>query len=227
MHYRTFICVAGLIFVPGLVRASDMTFTSTIAATFQFDVLGGTPINPGGDSGWQNYEAVGALTFTLASSINDPSQTTVAFTGVSGTLTGVYPTSLVPFTISPDVAFLGGDLTNVVRDASGNVTSADVSNLSSNWDLIAYGGALTLFSTTGLPFDGTITSIPFSNGTVLSDYDQFNVYFDNGGTDVLVAYGRDRILTAVPEPSSAALVGMAVLALCSCAAVHRRGGANP
>ena len=44
-------------------------------------------INPSGDTGFQPYEAAGALTFTLDSAINDPNQTTVAFLNATGTLT--------------------------------------------------------------------------------------------------------------------------------------------
>ena len=146
MRYHALICVAALVCFPGLVHAGDLTFTQSFVANFDFDVLGGTPINPGPATGFQPYEAIGALTFTLDSSINDPSQTTVPFTNVTGTLNGVYPSSLVPYTISPDVQFIGGDLTNIVRNGSGNVISADVSDLSMRWDLIAFGGALTLFT---------------------------------------------------------------------------------
>ena len=212
MRIRVLICVAILSLVTGVVRAGDVTFTQDFQANFEFDILGATPINPGGATGFLPYEAFGALTFTLPSSINDPTQTTVPFTNPTGILHGVSPI-LGPYSISPDVQFLGGDLTNIVRDGSGNVISADVSNLSMRWDLIAFGGSLTVFTLDGLPFSGPITSIPFSYGTVISGPDQFNVYFDAGGTDFLVAYGRDRTLTAVPEPGSAALAGIAALAV--------------
>jgi MYXO-CTERM domain-containing protein len=222
MRYRTLICLAGLLFFPSLVHGGDLTFTQDLVANFDFDVLGGTPINPGPATGFQPYEAFGALTFTLDSSINDPTQTTVPFTNVTGTLNGVYPTSLLPYTISPDVQFIGGDLTNIVRDGSGNVISGNVSDLSMRWDLIAFGGALTLFTLDGLPFDGSITSIPFSNYTVLSGPAQFNVYMDFGGTDLLVAYGENRTLTTVPEPTSATLAGLAALTLGAVIARRRR-----
>jgi hypothetical protein len=225
VRYRTLICVAILLCFPGLARAENLTFTQKFIANFEFDVLGNTPINPGPATGFQPYEAMGALTFTLAPALNDPSQTTVPFTNVTGTLNGVYPTSLLPYTISPDVQFLGGDLTNVVRDGGGNVISADVSNLSMRWDLIAAGGNLTLFTLDGLPFNGAITSLPFSDGTVLSGADQFNVYLNVGGSNVLVALGEDRILTAVPEPTSGALGGLAALTVGAVIALRRRNGA--
>jgi hypothetical protein len=223
MRFRTLICLAIVLSIQGLVHAGDLTFTENFVANFEFDVLGGTPINPGPATGFQPYEAFGALTFTLDSSINDPSQTTVPFTNVTGTLNGVSPPSLVPYTISPNVQFIGGDLTDIVRDGNGSVISADVSNLSMRWDLIAFGGSLTLFTLDGLLFNGSITSLPFSDGTVLSGAAQFNVYFDAGGTDVLVAYGKDRVLTAsVPEPTSATLAGLAALTLGAVMGLRRR-----
>jgi hypothetical protein len=223
MRLRTLICVAILLCLPGLVRASNLTFTQNFVANFEFDVLGGTPINPGGDTGFQPYEAMGALTFTLDPSLNSPSQpTNVPFTDVTGTLNGVYPASLLPYTISPDVQFLGGDLTNIVRDGNGNVISAVVSDLSMRWDLIAGGGSLTLYTLDGLPFDGSITSLPFSNGTVLSGAAQFDVYLNVGGSNVLVAYGEDRTLTAVPEPTSATLAGLAALTVAVVVILRRR-----
>jgi PEP-CTERM motif len=223
MCYRTLICVVALWSFPGLVCASDVNFAQNFVANFEFDVLGGTPINPGPATGFQPYEAVGALNFTLDSSLNDPSHpTTVPFTNVTGTLNGVFPASLLPYTISPDVQFLSGDLTNIVRNGSGDVISGDVSNLSMRWDLIAFGGGLTLFTLDGLPFNGSITSLPFSYGTLLSGAAPFNVYLDAGGTDVLVAIGQDRTLAAVPEPSSVTLAGLAALTVGACMARRRR-----
>jgi PEP-CTERM motif len=216
MRARTLACFVALALSPGLVQASSLTFTETFLANFEFDVLGGTPINPGPASGFQPYAAIGSLTFTFDSSLNDPSQpTTVPITDVTGTLNGLYPSSLVPFTISPDRQFLSGDLTDIVRDSSGNVISANVSDLAMQWDLVAFGGGLTLFTKDagGLPFDGAITSIPFSYGTVLAGAAQFNVYFDSGGTDYLVAYGEDRTLTAVPEPSAILLLALGAIGL--------------
>ncbi len=218
MRYRTLILVAALVAFPGLVRASDLTFTETFIANFEFQLLGGTPINSGPTTPFIPFEAIGSLTFTLDPSLNDPSQpTTVPFTNVTGLLNGVPPSPpmFLPFTISPDVQFLGGDLTNIVRDGSGNVISANVTDLSMRWDLVGGGGALTLFTLDGLPFNsvGPVSSLPFSYGTVLAGPDPFNVYLDEGGTNVVVVIGRNRTLTAVPEPTSAIMAGLATLAL--------------
>ena len=179
---RTDLCRGPCVF-PGLVHAGDLTFTQSFVANFDFDVLGGTPINPGPATGFQPYEAIGALTFTLDSSINDPSQTTVPFTNVTGTLNGVYPSSLVPYTISPDVQFIGGDLTNIVRNGSGNVISADVSDLSMRWDLIAFGGGLNAFHARWFAIRRFHHIHSVLVNTVLSGASQFNVYLDYGGTD--------------------------------------------
>ena len=219
MRHHYWIYLAALLILPGAVRAGDVTFTQGFIANFEFDVLGGTPINPGPDTGYLPYEAVGALTFTLDAAINDPTQTTVAIKDATGVFNGVLPTGLLPYTISPDVQFLGGELTNIVRDAGGSITSADVSNLSMRWDLIAAGGALTLFTKDGLPFDGVISSIPLKNGDILSGPNVFDVYMNDGSQDILVAYGRDRTLTAVPEPGTVFLLLPPILVL---AIVSRR-----
>jgi hypothetical protein len=78
-----------------------------------------------------------------------------------------------------------------------------------------FRGAVSLFTKDagGLPFDGAITSLLFSYGTFLSGPAQFNVYFNAGGTDYLVASGEDRMLAAVPELSAIILLGIAAAGL--------------
>jgi hypothetical protein len=222
MRYRTLIFVAALLYFPGLVHASDLTFTENLVANFEFSLIGGTVINPGPTTPFIPFEAIGSLTFVLDPSLNDPSQpTTVPFTNVTGSLAGVSPPPFLPYTISPNLQFLGGNLTNIVRDGSGNVISADVSDLSMRWDMIGTPDNLTLFTKDGLPFNGSTSSIPFSYGTVLAGAADFNVYLDNGGSDPLVVIGRNRTLTAVPEPNSAALAGLAAFTLGAVMAVRR------
>jgi hypothetical protein len=215
MRIRTLICVAAFLSFTGQALASDLIFSQTFVANFEFDLLGGTVINPGPESGFIPFEAIGNLTFTLDPSLNNPSQpTTVPFTNVTGLLTGVSPPPFLPYTISPDVQFIGGDLTNIMRDRTGNVTFADITDLSMRWDMIAGGGSLTLFTTDGLPFNGSTNSIPFSYGTVLAGPESFNVYLDDPALgDPLVVIGRNRTLTSVPEPTSATLAGLASLTL--------------
>ena len=190
MRFRALITVAAALLLPGTVQAWDVTFTENLVANFEFSLIGGTDINPGPTTPFIPFEAQGSLTFSLDSSINDPSQpTTVPFTNVTGSLSGVSPPPFLPYTISPDLQFLGGDLTNIVRDGSGKVISADISDLSMRWTMVGTPYGLTLFTKDGLPFDGSTGSIPFSNGTVLAGAADFNVYLDNGGTR---SSGRDR-----------------------------------
>jgi hypothetical protein len=213
MKHCSLLLTLTLSLLPALTRADDVTFTQDFDANFQFNVFDPSTGMP---TGWVNYEAAGTLTFTIDSAVNDPSQTTAQILDVTGTLASVYPSPILgPYTITPDLAFLSGELTDITRDGSGNLTSANVSDLAMQWSLTAAGGAVYVYTADagGLPFDGSITSIPFSYGTVLSGADQFNVYADEGGTNVLVAWGRDRTLTAVPEPSSLSLLGIAVVGL--------------
>ena len=222
MRHRSLVLLGALMLMPGFARAADLTFTQDFDAKFQFNVF--NP-NTGMPTGWVNYEAAGALTFTIDAAINHPSQTTVQILDVTGTLASVFPSPLFgPYAISPDLAFLGGELTNIVRDGSGNFVSADVSDLAMQWYLSAAGGAVYVFTADagGLPFHGMISSLPFSEGTMLSGAAQFNVYADEGGTNVLVAYGQDRTLTAVPEPSSVALLGIGAVGVFACRRKFRR-----
>ncbi len=219
MRRASLICMVVLSVLSGLAKADPLTFTETFVADFQFSLLANTPINGGPTTPFIPFEAVGNLTFTLDPSLNDPSKpTTVPITGFSGVLTGVAPSAFLPYTISPNVQFVGGSLTDIVRDASGNLTSANVTGLSAFWELVAPG--LRLFSDTPLVFDGPITSLPFAFGDTIAGPTDFNVFLDTGnGTGPQVAIGRDRTLRAVPEPTSLTLVA---LGLAGQIAIRRR-----
>lgn len=207
--------VAAIGILPGVAHAEQLTFTQDFIADFQFSLLGGTPINPGPTTPFIDFQAFGALKFTFDASLNDPSMpTTVPITGFSGVLDGVFPNFLLPYTISPNVAFVGGELTDIVRDGNGEVTSANIKDLAAFWELIGPGG-LRLYGDAPLLFSGAIGSIPLGFGTILAGPDPFNVYLDTGvpGSDLLVAIGRNRTLSAVPEPASLAMLGMGAVSL--------------
>ncbi len=222
MRRRLLISLAAILLIPSVVHAGDLSFNETMVANFEFSLLGGTVINPGPTTPFIPFEAIGNLTFTLDASINDPSKTTVPFTNVTGMLSGVSPPPFLPYVISPNLEFLGGELTNIVRDINGNLVSADVADLSMRWTMVGTPYNLTLFTKDGLPFDGSVNSIPFSYGTVLAGAADFNVYLDDGGSNPLVVIGRNRTLTAVPEPSSAILAGLAALGVGAVMARRRR-----
>jgi len=215
---RRSLTVASLLLLLGspLIAGEITTFTVSIVADFELSLLGNTVINPGDQTPFLAYRATGELTFEIDPSLNDPSNpTTVPFLNVTGTLTGAPPSPVLPFTLSPDLEFIGGALTNIVRDANGEVISADISGLSMRWILFSPALPGPLYTIAGLPFDATITSIPFSVGTVLSGPDEFDGYIDLGlGDDnPLVAVGRNRTLTVVPEPSAIISLATSSLAL--------------
>ena len=212
MRNRSWLVAMALMLVPSAVRAGDVTFTQDFVAKFDFDLLGGTSINPGPATGYLPYQADGSITFTLdTTTLTDPSQTTIAITNAVGSFTGVPPLWLGAYSISPNIQFIGGELTNIVRDGSGNITSADVTGLSMQWELVAGGGAVVIYSDGGLPFNGTVHSIPFTNGDVITGPDPVAGILP--GTSTVVAYVENRTLTAVPEPGSAIPAGIAVVGL--------------
>lgn len=225
--------VVALVTLPTLARAGVIQFTSTVVADYEFSLLGRTPLNPGETTPFIPFRAFGDLTFTLSSALNDPTQTTVPFLNVTGVLQGIPPSpeASLPHTISPNVEFLSGTLTNITRDASGRVIAADVVNLSMRWELIGTGSAfpVRLYTKDGLPFDAQGVTIPFSVGTVLRGPAVFDVYLDDGDgnptNDPLVVQGRNRTLTVVPEPASVGMWGMmiAVFAIVVAHHVLRKG----
>jgi len=177
MRRGLLLCVLSLLSLPGVASAESVRFSQDLVANYEFSLVGGTAINPGPTTSFIPFQARGVLTFELDPSLNDPGRpTTVPFVNVTGTLHGVFPAAFLPHVISPDVEFLGGVLTNIVRDSNGEVTSANVQDLSMRWELVGTPLNIRLFTKVGLPFDGTVTSIPFAEGMVLAGAAESEVF---------------------------------------------------
>ena len=193
---------------------ASATFESQVIANFEFNLLSSGPLGGAGfpEDVFIPFQARGTFSFELDDALDDPAATTAAFVSVTGTLDGVSPAAFLPFEIRP-IEFLSGSLTNIERDGGGNVTSADVEGLSMEWEMLAApsGNAIRLYTRGGLPFDGQIDSIPFSEGTTLAGPDEFEGFLEtgNGVNDPLAIIGRNRTLTVVPEPTSLAILGTA------------------
>ncbi len=213
-----------------------LVFSSALQADFEFEVVEGplSEIDGVNVGDILFFRAIGSLEFTLDDSVTGA--TSMAFTNVTGTLTGVAPTAFLPFELTPEVEFVGGSLDDIQRDGEGEITSARVAGLQMLWEMagtpaILGGDEVLLYSTDPLEFNGDVSGIPFSPGDTLFGPDDFEVYLDAGlgnpglpDGDPLAAIGRNRTLTAVPEPGTAAV----------CAAVagvivvrHRRRKKSP
>lgn len=209
------------------VAAEDTQFTVTMRANYDFNILGGTSLNDGPDTGYIPFAAVGDVTFELDASINEPTADTVPILNFQGELQGTAPSpmNLLPHFITPNVEFVGGNLINIMRDPmTGEVLSAEVDNLQARWkmvglpmsdiaglELVTGGNAFDPDS--NLPFFGPINAIPFAVGDVIKGPDvvdpslgdeAFEVYLG----DELVVLGRARTLTVIPEPASCTLTVM-------------------
>ncbi len=197
-------------------------------ANYEFNILGGTSLNAGGDTGYLPFAAVGDVTFQLDPSINDPTADTVPILNFQGELQGTppSPSNFLPHFISPNVMFFGGNLTNIVRDPmTGEVLSGEVDNLQAKWRVVGLPGSdidglefVTggngLDPSSNLPFFGSINAIPFALGDVIKGPDVVDPSIGDEAFDVFlgderVVLGRARTLTViVPEPASFALACM-------------------
>ena len=165
------------------------------------------------------FQAFGPLTFSLSDDVADPTKSTAPFTNVTGQLDAG-----TAFYISPNLEFIGGDLTNIVRDGGGNILSATVDNLSMRWEMVVdpLGTPARLFTRVGLPFSGDMDDFQNPEGTVISGLAPFEVYLDDGGDGTLVAIGQNRTLTIVPEPGTFALFGILGIGLVAIGVRRRR-----
>ncbi len=222
--------LATLIIVCGSVSTvrADFSFDLTVVADYEFAFLSNTPLNPDVKmTPFIPFQAKGVLTFSLdEAAINDPGATTVPFTSVTGILNGVSPAAFLPHQISPNLEFLGGNLTNIVRDSNGFITSATVEDLSMRWEMTGTpggGSEVRLFTKVGLPFSGDVDGLPVSPGTVIAGADPFEGYLDlGGGASLLAVIGQNRTLTVVPEPGTLTLYCLAAGGLAACGAWRRR-----
>jgi hypothetical protein len=183
-------------------------FIAPVAADYEFTILPGGPLDGQGFPAGVPIpvRAEGDFTFALdPTALNDPNADSVPFTDVTGTLTGVSPVELSPFTLGL-YGFIGGSLENIVRDGSGKIISGDVVGLSMQWEQIAFldqPQPLRVFHIEEIPFDGPIDAIPFSEGTQLAGPDPFGIYLDVGdGTGPLAATGANRTLTVIGAASA-------------------------
>ena len=106
---------------------ADVAVPPTVRADFELSFEPNTPpfnMDQNNPTPFQPFQAFGILTFTLSDEVNNPAASTVPYTNVTGEL---YATD-DSFYISP-VEFLGGSMTNVVRN-SGVPVSGTVEDLS-------------------------------------------------------------------------------------------------
>lgn len=182
---------------------AEIIFTSNMRADFTFTTVGTTLGLPDGTI--LPFTALGEMTFRIDNSV--VGATSMNFTNATGALTVTSPTGFAGASMGP-YSFVGGQLQNITYDGLGNINSGNVVGLGMLWEMQL--GATRLYTKDALPFHGAITGAPFRTGDVLSGAPEFNVFLDTGNTltDPLVVIGRDRFLTvtAVPEPSSAALL---------------------
>jgi hypothetical protein len=194
-----FALVVAWLSVPDSTANADLVFTNELRANFTFTPVDGNVL--GLDTDPLNFTALGALTFNLS----DIDSNTMAFTDVTGGFTVTGPVGFEGAQLGP-FQFDSGQLQNIVRDGGNNIISANVVDLRMFWEMEFAG--LRLYTKDSLPFNGSITGTPFGLGDVLSGPLEFDVFLDmgNAATDPLVVIGKNRFLTAVPEPGSVILL---------------------
>ena len=202
----------------GSSARAAIVFSNDFKADFRFTVVDG-PLAGLGVGTVLDFDARGPLTFTLDDSV--PNAATMNFTNVTGTLNVIGPAAFAGSTLTPNLQFVGGQLTNIVRGPGGVVTSGNVTDLRMRWEM--FSGPTRLYTRDSLPFNGTISSLPFTTSNFLAEPANFDVFLDAGlgAADPLAVIGSNRVLTVVtvPEPSSLALLTLGGL---GCSWVRRK-----
>jgi hypothetical protein len=214
-HHKILLTLAtALLSLASSTSHATLVFTNGVEANFRFEVVAGPLASPQLPVGTiLDFVAVGSMTFSLDDSVANA--TDMAFTNATGALTVITP--FAGATMGPH-EFVSGQFQNITRDGLGNITGGNVVDLRMRWQM--FFGGLRLYTADSLPFNGAMTGAPFQIGDVMAGPAPFNVYLDIGagnpgqpGGDPLAVIGSNRLLTitAVPEPSSFAL--MAVVGL--------------
>jgi hypothetical protein len=206
--HRILIAAATLLLsLAGSTSHATLVFTSGVQANFTFEVVAGPLASPQLPAGTiLDFVAHGLMTFSLDDSVANA--TSMAFTNATGTLQVTAPAPFAGAIMGPH-EFVSGQFQNITRDGLGNITGGNVVDLRMRWQMFVPGARL--YTADSLPFNGAMTGAPFNIGNVMAGPDPFNVYLDTGagpGGDPLAVIGSNRLLTitAVPEPSSLALI---------------------
>jgi PEP-CTERM motif len=210
--YHQFLLVTATFLLSLVASTSHATlvFTNGVQANFRFTTVVGNPLGLP-DNLDLDFVATGLMTFSLDDSVANA--TSMAFTSATGTLQVTAPAPFAGAIMGPH-QFVSGQFQNITRDGLGNITGGNVVDLRMRWEMFVPGARL--YTADSLPFNGAMTGAPFQIGDVMAGPAPFNVYLDTGagpGGDPLAVIGSNRLLTitAVPEPSSLAL--MAVVGL--------------
>lgn len=206
--HRILIAAATLLLsLGGSTSHAALVFTSGVQANFTFTTVVNNPLGLP-DNLAMDFVATGLMTFSLDDSLANASS--MAFTNATGTLQVTAPAPFAGAIMGPH-EFVSGQFQNITRDGLGNITGGNVVNLRMRWQMFVPGARL--YTADSLPFNGAMTGAPFQIGNVMAGPDPFNVYLDTGagpGGDPLAVIGSNRLLTitAVPEPSSLALLAL-------------------
>jgi hypothetical protein len=162
-------------------------------------------------------EAIGTMRFSIEDIADGQTSANILSATSVGPMQGVVPGPF--FTISPNVQFVGGMLTNIQHNG-GVITSANVTDLNMVWEMDLFLGPNTarIVSSEVLPFNGTVSGLPFGLGDqLIGTAGSVDGLLDlgNGNFDPNPAIAvSNRFLTVVPEPTSSAAVLGCMVGLC-------------